>query len=118
MPTSVSRRQVVSTLFRDPMQALVDAGNRADGRVVRLNLGTFRPYLVTDPDHLQHVLRDNAANYVRDGKGLLWRPVRRAVGEAILVTEGPRWESSRGVLQPLFTRPRLAGMVAELERAI
>jgi cytochrome P450 len=118
MPTSVSRRQIISTLFRDPMQALVDAGNRSAGKIVRLNLGTFRPYLVTKPDHLQHILRDNVANYVRDGKGLLWRQVRRAVGDGVLITEGPLWESSRDALHPLLAKPRVDSVAEEMQRAI
>ncbi|MEV6925642.1 cytochrome P450 [Dactylosporangium sp. NPDC051485] len=109
---------MVPRFVRDPLEALVGFADEAGGGVVRLNLGTFRPYLVTHPEHLQHVLKDNAANYVRDGKGLLWRPVRRAVGEAILVVEGPLWESSRGVLQPLFTAKRVETMVDGMAAAI
>jgi cytochrome P450 len=115
---SVPARQALPSLVRAPLQALVDIANRSAGEIVRLNLGTFRPYLVTHPEHLQHILRDNAANYVRDGKGLLWRPVRRAVGEAILVVEGPMWESSRGVLQPLFTAKRVETLVDGMAAAI
>ncbi|MEV4513372.1 cytochrome P450 [Dactylosporangium sp. NPDC049525] len=115
---SVPLRRALPRLVRGPLDALVGFADEAGGEVVRLNLGTFRPYLVTHPEHLQHILRDNAANYVRDGKGLLWRPVRRAVGEAILVAEGPLWESSRSVLQPLFTAKRVETLIDKMAAAI
>ncbi|MFB9178535.1 cytochrome P450 [Dactylosporangium sucinum] len=115
---SVPLRRALPRLLRSPLDALVGFADEAGGEVVRLSFGTFRPYLVAHPEHLQHVLRDNAANYVRDGKGLLWRPVRRAVGDAILVAEGPRWSSSRDVLQPLFTAKRVETLVDGMAVAI
>ncbi|MFC4584997.1 cytochrome P450 [Sphaerisporangium corydalis] len=82
------------------MNGLAELGMRARGKVVRLNLGPFRPYLVTHPDHVQHVLRDNAGNYAR--QGMFWRPLNRLLGDGIL-GDGPAWESSRKILQALFT---------------
>ncbi|GAA4246431.1 cytochrome P450 [Dactylosporangium darangshiense] len=115
---TVPLRRALPRLVRSPLDALVGFADEAGGEIVRLNFGTFRPYMVTHPTHLQHVLRDNASNYTRDGKGLLWRPVRRAVGEAILVVEGPLWESSRGVLQPLFTAKRVETLIDAMAAAI
>jgi cytochrome P450 len=118
-PKSIPMHNALPRLVRDPLGALVEFGNEAGGDIVQLGLGSFRPYLVTHPDHLQHVLRDNSTNYVRDGgKGLLWRPVRRAVGEAILVTEGTVWESSRNTLQPLFTAKRAEVLTGRMAEAI
>ncbi|WP_406601285.1 cytochrome P450 [Micromonospora yasonensis] len=110
--------RALPALVRDPLAALVRFAEEADGQVVRLNLGTFRPYLVSHPDHLQQVLRDRVANYPRDEQGLLWRPVRRVVGEAILVAEGSTWESTRGALQPLFTAKRAETLVDRMAEAI
>jgi hypothetical protein len=39
------------------MQALVDFGNQSGGDIVPVNVGSFRPYLVTRPAHVQHILR-------------------------------------------------------------
>lgn len=104
-------------MARDPLAALIHFGEQANGNVVRVDLGTFRPYLVTAPKHVQHVFRDNADNYVRDGKGLLWRPIRRLFGEGILA-EGPVWAASRKTLQPLFTAKRVEAISDELAEAI
>lgn len=115
---NVPVRRALPALMKDPLGGLVRIADQAAGRVVRLNLGTFRPWLVTHPEHLQRVLRDNAANYIRDDRGLLWRPVRRVVGEAILVAEGEVWESSRAALQPLFTAKRAETLVERMAEAI
>ncbi|WP_247676169.1 cytochrome P450, partial [Micromonospora sp. M51] len=117
-PRTIPARRALPALVRDPLGALVDFADAAAGEVVRLNLGSFRPYLVSHPEHLQRVLRDNVANYIRDGDGLLWRPVRRIVGDAILVAEGAVWESSRGALQPLFTAKRAETLVDKMAEAI
>ncbi|GAA5055457.1 cytochrome P450 [Thermocatellispora tengchongensis] len=106
-------RSIVPRLVRDPIKALGDIGTEADGEIVRLNLGTFRPLLVTHPDHVQHVLRGNVANYARDG--VFWRPLRRLFGGSVL-SDGEIWEVSRATLQPLFAAKHvesLAGAMAE-----
>lgn len=113
---SVPVHRALPSLIRDPLGALVRFADQAGGEVVRLNLGPFRPFVVSDPAHVQHVLRDNAANYTRDGNGMLWGPVKRLFGEGILA-EGQVWAASRRTLQPLFTARRvdvLTDRMAEL----
>ncbi|MGR6320935.1 cytochrome P450 [Micromonospora soli] len=104
-------------MLRDPARALIDVGNRTGGAVVRLNLGSFRPYLVTHPRHVQHVLRDRADNYERAGDGLFWRPVKRLFGEGIL-GEGQIWSASRRMLQPMFTARRVEALVDGMADAV
>ncbi|MEV5744481.1 cytochrome P450 [Microbispora rosea] len=102
---------------RDPVSAFEEVGRQAAGRLVRLNMGPFRPYLVTHPDHVQHVLRTNQPNYVREG--MFWDPLVPLLGGGIL-SDGETWQESRRVLQPLFTAKyvdslaeRMAGIIAE-----
>ncbi|MFG1874107.1 cytochrome P450 [Sphaerisporangium sp. NPDC049003] len=105
--------RVMPKIARDPVNGLAEIGMRAGGEVVRLKLGLFRPYLVTHPDHVQHVLRGNWTNYTR--QGMFWRPLNRLLGAGIL-GDGPSWESSRKILQALFTAKyiaSLAGVVAK-----
>lgn len=108
--TSIPVHRALPALFRDPLGALVAFGNASGGAVVRLNLGAFRPYLVSNPAHVQRVLRDNSANYPRDGKGMLWGSVKRLFGEGIMA-EGQVWQASRKTLQPLFTARRVEALV-------
>ncbi|MBX6169507.1 MAG: cytochrome P450 [Thermobispora bispora] len=107
---------------RDPVAAFQEAGRQAAGRIVRLNLGPFRPYLLTHPDHVQHVLRTNQPNYVREG--MFWDPLLPLLGGGIL-SDGASWQESRRVLQPLFTAKyveslseRMADILAEQIDAI
>jgi cytochrome P450 len=113
-------RRALPGLLRDPVSGLVEAGNRSGGEIVRVNVGSFRPYLVTHPEHVQRILRENAANYERAGDGLFWRPIKRLFGEGIL-GEGQIWSASRRMLQPLFTAKRVEslvdGMAAEISAA-
>ncbi|MGW4424290.1 cytochrome P450 [Streptosporangium sp. NPDC004631] len=97
------------------MNALAEIGRQAEGEVVRLDLGLFRPYLVTHPDHVQQVLKSDWTNYRREG--MFWRPLRRILGASIL-GEGKPWESSREVLQPLFTRRYIASIAEEMAKTI
>ncbi|MEU4717127.1 cytochrome P450 [Micromonospora purpureochromogenes] len=116
-PHVATLRRTLPKLLRDPLGTLVGLADATPGQVVRLNLGTIRPYLVTEPAHVQHVLRDNAANYTRAGDSMLWRSVRKLGGDGIL-SEGPKWEASRRRLQPHFTPKRLDAAVADMSRAI
>ncbi|MEU5567142.1 cytochrome P450 [Micromonospora musae] len=109
--------QMVPSLLRDPARALITVGNRTGGELIRLNLGSFRPYLVTHPRHVQHVLRDRSENYERAGDGLFWRPVKRLFGEGIL-GEGQIWSASRRMLQPMFTAKRVEALVDGMAEAI
>ncbi|PMR60182.1 cytochrome P450 [Verrucosispora sp. ts21] len=114
---SVPLRHVLPGLLRDPARALVECGERSGGDVVKLNLGSFRPFLITHPEHLQRVLREKAENYVRAGDGLQWRPLKRLFGDGIL-SDGEHWTNSRQILQPLFTARRIDGLVDRLAVAI
>ncbi|SCF34343.1 Cytochrome P450 [Micromonospora chaiyaphumensis] len=116
-PHAVPLRHILPGLLRDPARALIDVGNRTGGALVRLNLGSFRPYLVTHPRHVQHVLRDRAENYERAGDGLFWRPVKRLFGEGIL-GEGQIWSASRRMLQPMFTAKRVEALIDGMADAI
>ncbi|MEV4813611.1 cytochrome P450 [Micromonospora avicenniae] len=108
---------MVPSLLRDPARALIAVGDRTGGELVRLNLGSFRPYLVTHPRHVQHVLRERSENYERAGDGLFWRPVKRLFGEGIL-GEGQIWSASRKMLQPMFTAKRIEALVDGMAEAI
>ena len=107
----IPMHDTVPRLIRNPMAGLQAIAREADGDIVRLRLGWFRPYLVTHPDHVQHILRDEAANYVREG--MFWNPLSRLFGQGIL-SDGPPWESSRRNLQPLFTAKRVDALMARM----
>jgi cytochrome P450 len=108
-------RRSVPALLSNPLETLRKAGEAAGNAVVRVDLGLFRPYLVSRPEHLQHVLRDRADNYVRGG--MLWRPLRRLFGDG-LGSDGPAWQFRRNLIQPLFSAKYIAAFIDQLAIAV
>lgn len=107
--------QAVPALVRDPLTALERIGAANDGKIVRLSLGAVRPLLLTNPDHVQRVLRERPAQYIRDG--MLWKPLRRLEGDGI-ASDGPEWQRSRSLLQPIFTARSVAAVLDTMADAI
>ncbi|MFC0040440.1 cytochrome P450 [Actinomadura rayongensis] len=105
---SVPLRRVVGQVRRaGPLGLLDGLGDRARGQIVRLNLGPFRPFLVTHPDHLQHILRTHAADYPRGAA--MWSALGRLTGKGI-GGEGAQWHASREILQTAFSAGYLKSM--------
>jgi cytochrome P450 len=106
--------RTVPRFLRDPLKSFEEIGRRSGGQVARINLGMFRPYLVTHPDHVQYVLSDNAANYRREG--LLWKPLSRLVGEPS--GADPSWWMKRSAFQSLVSGPNIASFTNDMAAAI
>jgi cytochrome P450 len=70
-------------------------------------------YLAARPDHVEHVLKKNQANYV---KAPTYRPIREFVGEGLLTTEGDKWLRHRRIAQPSFYKDKLHGWVELMGR--
>ncbi|MFH8407486.1 cytochrome P450 [Streptomyces sp. NPDC018019] len=92
-PHTVALRHVLGGLRAGgPLELMERAGRQSQGALTRLDLGAFRPFLVTHPDHLRHVLRDHGANYRRGTA--MWKAMGRLTGLGI-AGEGPQWRASR-----------------------
>lgn len=102
------------SLVRNPLRTFEEMGREANGEIVRANLGPFRPYLITHPDHLQYVLRDNVDNYRREG--MMWKPLGRLVGDTSDL--GASWNVRRKVYQDLLSGPSTAMMADEMTATI
>ncbi|MFF5205942.1 cytochrome P450 [Streptosporangium sp. NPDC000396] len=122
MPTDTAARSVrrarpvpihraLPRLAREAAGALVKFAQEADGEIVRLELGPFRPYLVSHPDHVQQVMRLEWTNYQR--VGMFWRPLERLFGHSVM-SDGAHWRDSRKILQPLFTTRYIAAIADEV----
>ncbi|XVQ11938.1 cytochrome P450 [Spirillospora sp. CA-255316] len=113
-PLRDARRYPFHHLFpgvmRDPLGTLEEMGRRTGGEITRLNLGGFRPYVITRPEHLQHVLRDNVGNYRREG--LMWKPLRRLTGDASDVD--PTWPVKQKVFQNLLSGPSITAVSEQM----
>ncbi|TYB45562.1 cytochrome P450 [Actinomadura chibensis] len=102
---TIAFRHLVGPLRKDPLQALSRIVQERDGAITRLNLGLFRPYLVTRPDDVKHVLLTRARDcYPR--QGLMWDAMQRLVGDNI-GGEGDKHAEARRALQPQFAARHL-----------
>lgn len=69
------------------------------GDVARVSRFPAPTYLVSHPDGIRHVLRDNAGNY---RKGVSFTSIARLQGQGLLTSEGEDWQAQRRVAQPAF----------------
>ncbi|MVO84968.1 cytochrome P450 [Streptomyces sp. p1417] len=77
-----------------PLEFLERTARLSQGALVRLELGPFRPLVVTHPDHVRHVLCDRATRYRRGTA--MWKALSRLTGTGI-AGEGPAWQVSRAL---------------------
>lgn len=101
-------------LLLDPL-GFTHRALRERGDLVHVRLGLGDVYLVGHPQLAQHVLRDRSDNYDRGG---MLRPLRQLLGDGLLATEGDYWRAQRRLLQPLFSRQRLAELVPLMGDAV
>jgi cytochrome P450 len=93
-------------LRKDPL-AFFPAQVREYGDVVRIRVGPRYVTLLAHPDHVRHVLQDNARNYNKQTRG--FAVIRELLGQGLLTSEGDFWLRQRRLAQPAFHRQRLAG---------
>lgn len=74
---------------------------RDHGEISRIKLGPQQVYLVSDPEAVGRVLKENSGNYVR---GALYEQFRIVMGDGLLTTDGDFWKAHRRAVQPVFLR--------------
>ena len=88
-------------IINNPLQFLQQATRSYPNEVIELKTALNKTYLITHPDHVQYVLKDNWKNF---GKGkLMWDAVRLVIGDSIATNNGESWFRSRRLMQPAFT---------------
>jgi cytochrome P450 len=94
---------------RDPLrgffQMALDYGD-----VVRYR-GLWVSHQLSHPDHIQHVLQANYANY-RKGRG--YRILKLSLGEGLLTSEGALWQRQRKMTQPSFQSQQVSSFVSTI----
>jgi cytochrome P450 len=91
---------------RDPL-AFIQKGFTACGDTFNLKL--FRDLVFTrDPAFFKHVLVQNNKKYV---KGKAFAELSKVLGKGLLTSEGDFWLRQRRLIQPVFHRERLQGLV-------
>jgi cytochrome P450 len=91
---------------KDPLGGFFNAA-LTYGDVVRYR-GVWVSHQLSHPDHIQHVLQGNVANY-RKGRG--YKILKLSLGEGLLTSEGALWQRQRKMTQPSFQGQQVASFV-------
>lgn len=87
--------------------------------VVELHVGPYKMVVVTEPDHVKHVLQDRHTNFA---KSSTYDQIKLFLGNGLLTSEGDFWKRQRRLAQPAFHKEQLANltqvMVSETQRAL
>src|SRR5215467_7015172 len=105
-PGGAEAARLLATMVRDPLGAYVRLTARY-GDAVRVPFAPRRwSFLLSRPEHAEHVLAANQDNYV---KAFTYRPLRALVGNGLLTSEGQMWRRHRRLIQPVFSRREVTG---------
>lgn len=78
------------------------------GSIYRASVYGAEVYVVSDPEHADHILRANWQNY---RKGLAIKRIGFLLGNGLMVSEGEFWKSQRQMIQPAFHDKAVAGLI-------
>lgn len=92
---------------RDPL-GFIQGINRDYGDIAGFRFGNLRFYSLANPDHIQHVLTRNAANYRKPDR---YETLKRVLGEGLVTSEGDFWKRQRRIAQPVFHRHRISTFI-------
>jgi cytochrome P450 len=75
------------------------------------NVLGFRVHIPLDPDLVQHVVLDNAANYVKPD--LVKKLLAPAIGRGLLTSDGPLWREQRRIVAANFAPGAVDALMPE-----
>ena len=100
-PRGSESAAVFASLARKPLDTYVGLATTY-GDAVRVPFGPRSAlFLLSRPEHAEHVLATAQDNYV---KAFTYRPLRALIGNGLLTSEGEDWRRHRRLIQPLFSR--------------
>jgi cytochrome P450 len=100
-PRPRSSAAIIAALARSPLDTYVGLAARY-GDTIRVPLGPRSAwFLLSRPEHAEHVLAGRQDNYV---KAFTYKPLRALIGDGLLTSEGETWRQHRRLAQPVFSR--------------
>ena len=85
------------------------------GDVVQFRLGPMTTFLIRQPEHIRHVLMDNARNYNKQTPG--FQQLAKVLGYGLVTSDGELWKTQRRIIQPAFHRKRIEAFADAMIRA-
>jgi cytochrome P450 len=89
--------------YRDPIQLFAGL-HKKYGNIVRLQGGQYCAHLITQPEHIKHVLQDNAKNYRLSG---IFDETAPVVGKGLTTNNGISWLKQRRMVQTTFNHKHI-----------
>ncbi len=99
---------------RDPLGMYLEAAETLGG-FTRFQMLGKALFLVSEPEGIQRVLVDNAANYA---KGFGYAAMKSVMGEGLVTAEGAAWKEQRRRCVPAFHGRRLEELLAPMREVI
>src|SRR4029450_1887754 len=99
---------------RDPLRFFTECVRR-HGDLVAMRLGPHRVYLLRHPNHVKHVLQDNARAYAKGPPVSRARPLS---GETLTMVDGARRRGGRRQTQPAFQPGLPAHFASVVSKAV
>jgi cytochrome P450 len=113
-PGAPESARLLAGMMGDPLAGYVRLTARY-GDAVRVPFAPRRWWFVLSrPEHAEHVLAGNQDNYV---KAFTYRPLRALVGDGLLTSEGDTWRRHRRLIQPVFSRRDVTGFGPQMTAA-
>lgn len=105
----------LTTLRDDPLRFFVELADRY-GDLVRMPFGPKRfAFVISAPEHVQHILQDQARRYSKDT--FQYTTLSLVTGQGLLTSDGAFWLRQRRLMQPAFHREHLAGFAMSMRAA-
>lgn len=84
-------------------------------RYIERKVFGWNVHIPLDPEAVQRVMLDNAANYVKPR--IVKKLLRRTIGQGLLSSDGPLWRGQRRIVAASFTPPAVDPLVPAFARA-
>jgi cytochrome P450 len=91
------------TYYRDPIRFFAEL-HQQYGDIVRLEGLGYCAHLLTQPEHIKHVLQDNARNY---HLGAVFDETTKVVGRGLTTNNGQSWLKQRRMVQSAFNHQHI-----------
>jgi len=124
MPGKQQRIPVTSSFFLTRFSNLIRVNNdpvaffnhciQKTGDFFKVKFPGFEFNYRLAPDGIQHVLEKNHMNYK---KSMVYDPLKLALGNGLLTSDGAFWKSQRKIIQPLFNTSFIEAMCYDISAA-
>ena len=103
-PRGLAFAKSITAFYRDPIRLFAEL-HQQYGDIVRLEGGPYCAHLITQPEHIKHILQDNAKNY---HIGSVFDETTQVVGRGLTTNSGPTWLQQRRLVQSAFQHQHVA----------